>query len=171
MKEINIINLDNNDIRLLPEAYNIGFTQFSSLLYLHYDLDGIISFAGSYIEFNNRIIFEQSIPKTILDGIMRLCDNENYTYTLHSETADFSNKIKVNTKILTLPIEDFDYDIYAIYSINIMIDKLMLDEFVGKLPSIFKMCIISKDEENIELLLNISQDVKSSVASIKEFCV
>lgn len=171
MKEINIINLDQNETTLLPHCYNIGFTHFSSLNYPHYALDGVISFAGSLIEFKEKILVDRNIPSLLLQDLLFILNEEEVTYTLHSEAVDFTTGKVTSGKMLTLSMEEFDFDIYAIYSISIGISKLNFDKFLKQLPTVFKMRIMEESEEQMILLLNMGDyDLKKSIAMLKQHC-
>lgn len=171
MKEINIINLDQNETTLLPNCYNIGFTHFSSLNYPHYALDGVISFAGSLIEFKEKILVDRNIPSLLLQDLLFMLNEEGVTYTLHSEAVDFTTGKVTSGKMLTLSIEEFDFDIYAIYSISVGISKMNFDKFLKQLPVVFKMRIMEENEEQMILLLNMGDyDLKKSIAMLKQHC-
>lgn len=171
MKEINIINLDQNETTLLPHCYNIGFTHFSSLNYPHYALDGVISFAGSLIEFKEKILVDRNIPSLLLQDLLFMLNEEGVTYTLHSEAVDFTTGKVTSGKMLTLSIEEFDFDIYAIYSISVGISKMNFDKFLKQLPVVFKMRIMEENEEQMILLLNMGDyDLKKSIAMLKQHC-
>ena len=171
MKEINIINLDQNETTLLPHCYNIGFTHFSSLNYPHYALDGVISFAGSLIEFKEKILVDRNIPSLLLQDLLFMLIEEGVTYTLHSEAVDFTTGKVTSGKMLTLSIEEFDFDIYAIYSISVGISKMNFDKFLKQLPAVFKMRIMEENEEQMILLLNMGDyDLKKSIAMLKQHC-
>lgn len=171
MKEINIINLDQDETTLLPHHYNIGFTHFSSLNYPYCALDGVISFAGSLIEFKEKILVDRSIPSLLLRDLLFILNEEQMKYILHSEAVDFTNKKEASKKMLTLPMEEFDFDIYAIYSVSIDITKYDLDNFLKVLPTVFKVRIIKEEREDLTLLLNMGDyDLKRSIDLLKHQC-
>lgn len=155
MKDINIIDLDLKEMTLSKTKYNIGYTQYSSLLYHQYLLDGYISFGGSLMEFNNRIILDKRIPATLLKDIMVFLNHEKIMYTLHSEAIDFSNYKTRNTKVMTLPLSDFKFDCFDIYAISLKVTKTDYEEIKKAISDRFTLRILNEKDNILDIYIHL----------------
>lgn len=169
MKDINVIHLDLEEVKLLPTHYNIGFTHYSPTTHVLEHLDGMISFAGSLIEYKDETIINQWIPIPLLKQLLVLLTNEYIDYSLYSQTVAFS-KTPCRHSLMTLELNQFDFERYEIYCVSFNIEKQKSDFVFKQLENNFNLRILNETGDTYEVYLHLkTKDISNSVDMLKHY--